>query len=69
MSDYQNMLLNLRPHVVYVGLSDPQMGTMAKVVDISNRMQFKTNNKTAALLLYLLRRDHGDDIHFNTMQR
>jgi hypothetical protein len=65
---YENTLLNLKPYVAYVGLTDPQMGTMAKIIDISNRAQYKANNKTSALLLYLLRRDHGDEIHFNTLK-
>ena len=68
MGDYQDKLLNLKQHVIYVGLSDPHMGTMGKIIDYSQKTQFTANSKTAAMLLYLLGRDNGDDIHFNTLK-
>jgi hypothetical protein len=61
------LLLNLRPNVIYPILqdSDGDGGTgkiLAKVIDISGRKTYRPNNATAAVLLYLLARDDGDDV-------
>ena len=58
------LLLNLRKNVVYPILKDTE-GTgkiLATVIDISGRKTYKPNNDTAAVLLYLLARDHDDHV-------
>lgn len=59
------LLINLRRNIVYVILKEtvgPSRKILAKVIDINGRQTFKPNTDTAAVLLYLLTRDDGDDI-------
>lgn len=68
---YDNMLLNLKPNVLFVGFYDHvNQRQMGKVVRISRHgLSFKPDNATAAMLLYLLCREAGDEIHFNTLKQ
>ena len=58
------LLLNLRPNIIYPILQDSEGDgkILAKVIDISGRKTYRPNNNTAAVLLYLLARDDDDDV-------
>jgi hypothetical protein len=66
--EYQDRLLNLKANVVYVAFNDPQAGKFGKLINITDKKQWKPNGMVAGLLLYLLARDEGDDIKFDTLK-
>ena len=55
------LLLNLRKNVHFVILKE-ESKLLAKVIDVSGRQTFGPNNNTAAVLLYLLTGDDGEDV-------
>ena len=65
---YETMLLNLKKGVwfFFVREGDNFYGKLFYVD--TYKKHAKPQNKTAIMLLYLLSRDEGDDIHFNTLR-
>ena len=66
--DYQDRLLNLKAGVIYIAFNDPQAGKFGKLIDTTGHKQWKPNGMVAGLLIYLLARDEGDDITFDTLK-
>ncbi len=65
--NYEDMFLNLK-HDVWFFFVRNQDTILGKLFYLGSHKKQAKPNKTATMLLYLLARDEGDDIHFNTVR-
>jgi hypothetical protein len=65
-SNYEGKILNLKKNVYFVCLRD-EGNIPGKLFYLGTLVRHARTSGTATMLLYLLARDEGDDIHFNTV--